>query len=79
MKERKPEKAGSFARKLLRLIKADIGSQELINQQVHTNVSSSNPLFTKALLKSEETQLYWHELRKAEALLYWDRWLNRLR
>jgi len=77
MKGIKPEKAGSLARKLLRLMKANMGSQELINQQVHTDVSSSNPLFKNAPLKSEEAQLYWHELRKAEAFLYWDRWLNR--
>jgi len=77
MKGIKPEKAGSLARKLLRLIGADMGAQELINQQVHTHVSSSNTLLTNALLKSEEAQLYWHELRKAEALLYWQRWLNR--
>jgi len=76
MKGIKPEKVGSLARKLLRLIRADMGSQEPINRQVHTHVSSSNPLFTNAPLNSEETQLYWYELRKAEALLYWDRWLN---
>jgi len=77
MKEIKFEKAGSLARKLLRLMKAKISPQELIYQQVHTNVSSFNPLFTNAPLKSEETQLYWDELRKGEAFLYWDRWLNR--
>jgi len=76
MKGIKLERAGSLARKLLRLMKAGMGSQELANQQVHTPVSSSNPLFTNALLKSEEAQLYWHELRKAEVLLYRDRWLN---
>ena len=79
MKEIKPEKAGSLVRKLLRLMKANTGSQEFMGQQVHTNVSSSNPLLTNAPLRSEEAQMYWHELRKAEALLFWDRWLSRPR
>ena len=79
MKGIKPEKAGSLARKLLQLMKAYMGAQELINRQVHTHVSSSDTLLTNAPLKSEETQLFWHELRKAEALLHWDRCLNRPR
>mgnify|MGYP001024343682 CR=1 FL=1 len=46
-----------------------------------SNVSSLNPAFSasphEAVLETAGALTYWHELRKAEALLHWQRWLNR--
>jgi len=39
-----------------------------------SNASSTHPVFTGASLSPEEALRYWHELRKAEALLHWKRW-----
>jgi len=46
-----------------------------------SHVSSSSPAFSTAPhevdLETAGAPQYWHELRKAEALLHWQRWLNK--
>ena len=36
-----------------------------------------NPVFTTVPVGRAEALVYWRELRKAEALLNWQRWLDR--
>ena len=42
-----------------------------------SDVSSPSPTFTNLPVKQVEAPLYWHEVRTAEALLNWQKWMDR--